>query len=680
MYRLNGALRILYEWLSFRATHQQTLKAESYHALRRFVEQEAHRQGRRFGKIVILPRGMYGSQRHMKELFYDALAVSQKTGHPSWMITLTCNRKWPEIVEECRRSNTDPIYRYDVVNRAFEMRVTQLLSDVVREQIFGKVTGEMTVREFQGRGLTRTYGLYIMRPEDTPTCGQDIDKILWAHFPDEAEDPELFDLVKRYMVHGPCDQNSSCHKKNGKCRFCFPCDFRDDTDITGKRPLYRRPNDGRGFWKRENGEMVFIENRWVIPYNPVLLLRCKGHLNIMYSPSTSACKYFYGYLFKGSYGNKVHISMVKRNERRPPNQPFDHDEIQEFKEMRHMGPYEAHYYIMGVSQAHIYPPVEVLPVHEEMKETIIYVEGNEQRALERHEGTKLTAWLELNRNARRPRNKLYTDVVEDYMYKGNAWQPSNRHTIGRMASLATTGFNSELHHIRLLLCNRTDITSFEHLRTVEGQVHPTYKSACEALNLAENEEEMRLVMYELLLEQFPSTYRKTFAIILAHDEELCYQLALRDISEVLGEYGKILQDYDLPPLDDGVLQRNRKLPEEDAVLDPAQADELVTTLNEEQRQFFDAVTSAVNNENDKKKYFFLTGPGGTGKTYTYNVLIDYLLSREKQVVLAAYTGVGASLLKNGRTSHKAFGLPFEDECLGLSRSNLKLQSAEAQNP
>ncbi|KAK3929762.1 Toll-like receptor 11 [Frankliniella fusca] len=83
MYLLNGALRVLYEWLSFRATHQQTLKAEQYHALRRFVEQQAHLQGRRFGGIVILPRGIYGSQRHMKELFYDALAVSQKLGHPS---------------------------------------------------------------------------------------------------------------------------------------------------------------------------------------------------------------------------------------------------------------------------------------------------------------------------------------------------------------------------------------------------------------------------------------------------------------------------------------------------------------------------------------------------------------------------------------------------------------------
>ncbi len=89
----------------------------------------------------------------------------------------------------------------------------------------------------------------------------------------------------------------------------------------------------------------------------------------------------------------------------------------------------------------------MLPVHEEMKETIIYVEGQEERALERHEGTKLTAWFELNQRLPQPLNKLYTEVVEDYIYKDNAWQPSNRHTIGRLAPIATTEFNSELYHM-----------------------------------------------------------------------------------------------------------------------------------------------------------------------------------------------------------------------------------------
>ena len=107
-----------------------------------------------------------------------------------------------------------------------------------------------------------------------------------------------------------------------------------------------------------------------------------------------------------------------------------------------------------------------------------------------------------------------------------------------------------------------------------------------------------------------------------------------------------------------------------------QADELVDTLNNEQRAFFDAVVAALET-GSAERYFFLTGPGCAGKTYTYNVLIDYLISRGKKVVVAAFTGVAANLLKFGKTSHKTCGLPFEDEGLGLSRSTLKLQSKEA---
>ncbi|KAE8740957.1 hypothetical protein FOCC_FOCC013531, partial [Frankliniella occidentalis] len=577
LYLLNAGFKVIYEWLSYRATHQSELKADSYKTLQKYIREEGMRQNRRIGKIVVLPPGICGTPRYMKDLFYDALAVSQNLGHPSWMITLTCNRKWKEIVDECYRTNTDPNYRYDVINRAFEMRATQLYSDIVWEQIFGKVVG--------------------------------------------------------------------------------------------KRPLSRRPNDGRGFFKRINGADVFVDNRWVIDYNVVLLLRYKGHLNVRYSPSTSGCKYFNGYLLKGSFGNKVRTSLVQKINNVPEGGVYDHDEIKEFKEMRHMGPYEAHYYVMGTSQSHIYPPVE------------------------------------LNRRPGPHRGKVYKDVVENYKYEDQVWKRSNRHTIGRLSPFVGTDFNSELYHLRLLLCNRTDVTGFDNIKTVEGQVHPTFKAACVALNLVENEEEMRLLMDELVLEQFPSTIRKTFATLLVNvnplnptnlwdnykhkmaedhlheiydDDELCFQLALRDIAEILDEFGKTLADYQLPDINDDVLARqNIEHVEEDIILNPEAADELINGLNVEQRHFFEDVRGAVFNENQKK--FFLTGARGTGKTHTYNVLIDFLRSRGKKAVVAAYTGVAANLLKGGLASHKAFGLPFEDEGLGLSRSHLKLQSSAAKN-
>lgn len=66
LFLLNGPLRVIYDWLTFRALNQNTLKAENYTTLRSFVQQ-AERQNRRVGRIVILPKGP--SNLQVKNMF-----------------------------------------------------------------------------------------------------------------------------------------------------------------------------------------------------------------------------------------------------------------------------------------------------------------------------------------------------------------------------------------------------------------------------------------------------------------------------------------------------------------------------------------------------------------------------------------------------------------------------------
>ncbi|CAB3249919.1 unnamed protein product [Arctia plantaginis] len=47
--------------------------------------------------------------------------------------------------------------------------------------------------------------------------------------------------------------------------------------------------------------------------------------------------------------------------------------------------------------------------------------------------------------------------------------------------------NDECFYLRLLLVNVRGPTSFETLRTVNGVIFPTYRAACEELNLLEND-------------------------------------------------------------------------------------------------------------------------------------------------------------------------------------------------
>ncbi len=121
-------------------------------------------------------------------------------------------------------------------------------------------------------------------------------------------------IVKDHMIHGPCGIHShallkfnekanlppapsiflkhACNPaapcmKNKKCSKGFPKEFREFTEEDKNGfPLYRRraPRQlplGCGMAiKKVNGKEVVVDNRWVVPYNPNLLL-CLG-LSIFY--------------------------------------------------------------------------------------------------------------------------------------------------------------------------------------------------------------------------------------------------------------------------------------------------------------------------------------------------------------------------------------------------------------
>nr|XP_047142927.1 ATP-dependent DNA helicase pif1-like [Hydra vulgaris] len=83
-------------------------------------------------------------------------------------------------------------------------------------------------------------------------------------------------------------------------------------------------------------------------------------------------------------------------------------------------------------------------------------------------------------------------------------------------------------------------------------------------------------------------------------------------------------------------------------------------LNDNQRNVADAILAALNeepnNENKHSRLFFMDGPAGCDKTFTYNYLITETRIRHTRTATAARTGIAATLLKNGCTLHGLFKL------------------------
>lgn len=61
-------------------------------------------------------------------------------------------------------------------------------------------------------------------------------------------------------------------------------------------------------------------------------------------------------------------------------------------------------------------------------------------------------------------------------------------------------------------------------------------------------------------------------------------------------------------------------------------------------------------EHDDLSYrcFFLDGPGVTGKTYLYKLIMCFVRGRNESVLPLAITGIAATLLQGGRTVHSGF--------------------------
>lgn len=116
----------------------------------------------------------------------------------------------------------------------------------------------------------------------------------------------LFDIVTANMIHGPCgnlNRSSPC-MVDGKCTKSFPKNFTNDTitNVDGY-PIYRRrrsDNGGQSFVKNINSLEIDIDNRWVVPYSPLLSKTFNAHINVEFCSSVKSINYICKYVNKGS--------------------------------------------------------------------------------------------------------------------------------------------------------------------------------------------------------------------------------------------------------------------------------------------------------------------------------------------------------------------------------------------
>ena len=205
-------------------------------------------------------RNIPGSPPYWQKFMFEAIAMVQQLGIPTWFMTLSCaDLRWTELFEillrvnrqemadkeienlsyneKCSLLNLNPV----IVAKHFQYRVESFFKEVLLSNAnpIGKIIYYALRIEFQMRGSLHLHSLIWTSdcPELTPgneeTYVRYIDKHVQAHLPERENEPEFHELVSIYQKH---HHSRSCKKyKNIPCRFNFGQFFTDETVVS--KPL-----------------------------------------------------------------------------------------------------------------------------------------------------------------------------------------------------------------------------------------------------------------------------------------------------------------------------------------------------------------------------------------------------------------------------------------------------------
>ena len=265
----------------------------------------------------------------------------------------------------------------------------------------------------------------------------------------------------------------------------------------------------------------------MVPYNPYLCLKYNAHINVEICSSVSSVKYLYKYVFKGHDRSAMYVQQGGA-----PSVDVAIDEVTNFVEGRYISSSEAGHRLFGFSMHKEFPNVYRLAVHLEGEHRVTWSANAAGQEGDNHganqpggaaavratvadvvsgggKASTLMAWMQFNSQLPPGHVALsvpYSDFpsIASFQDKAREWKllPEGRRprgTVGRMYYVPPNQIDR--FHLRLLLLHVPGATCWADIRTTNrGQpnqvVHPTFKEACIARGLLEDDAEWDRCMSE----------------------------------------------------------------------------------------------------------------------------------------------------------------------------------------
>ncbi|XP_076938850.1 uncharacterized protein LOC143607202 [Bidens hawaiensis] len=562
--------------LNYIRNQQKVLRRESYenlHSLKNTGNQDMSSIGQR----GILPSTFTGGSRYMMQNYLDAMAVCRWFGYLDFFMTITCS---PEVKRFFNNTTINPEDRPDIMCKLFKVKLDAIIKDLKKGELLGKVQAIVYTVEFQKRGLPHAHICLFMHADHKLPTVDHIDPFILAEIPDKNEDPELYSLVSDHMMHGPCgydNMNCSC-MINRRCSKNFPKKFTPHNSIDSNGyPIYRRRDSGRTV-KRSN---VDLDNRSAVPYNKTLLKKYQAHINVEWCNQAASIKYLFKYFNKGP--DRATVAVIDADNQDDQDQA--RHEIREYYECQYLSACEAAWRIFAFEVHYNSPSVIRLPFNLPSQQQVMWER--------RKQGL----------------------------------------SIGRIHQVSPS--LGEAYFLRILLNKVKGQKSFEDIRTVDGQTFPTFRDACYARGLLDDDTEY-IETIKKASASGSGYYLCAFSDqYLSLPESQIKNLTLCEIEKYLLRNNSSLRRFQIMPYpyNDSIASSNNNLIVDELSYDTNnlqnESHSLISSLTNEQRRVFDEIMNAVE-----------ANKGG-------------------QIVLnIASSGIASLLLSGGRTTHYRFHIPI----------------------
>uniref|UniRef100_A0A0D2ZUB6 ATP-dependent DNA helicase n=1 Tax=Brassica oleracea var. oleracea TaxID=109376 RepID=A0A0D2ZUB6_BRAOL len=639
-------------------SNQTTIRIDLYNNVKDAVNR-GDNDPQSVGKRVVLPSSHTGSPRYMAEKYQDAMAMCRCFGNPDLFVTVTANPKWEEITDFVNLTgDKSGVGRPDIESRVFHMKLKQLVTDIEKKNYFGPTNGVVYTIEFQKRGLPHAHILIWLKAEFKNPSTEDIDKFVSAELPDINSDPIGYQLVEQHMMHGPCgiDRPTNSCMERGECSKRYPRDFcsYSSVDKNGYIIYRRRDITCRFILKGD----IRLDNRYVVPHNLELVKKYKAHINVEFCNKTSAIKYLFKYITKGVDKATMVLKRKKKTIKGDENVENSRDEVNEidnYLDCRYVSACEASWRIFKFEIHHQSVPVQRLSIHLPNQQPIILRNNdNLQKALinMEYQDSMFTAWFKMNEYDLEGRDLTYVQFPSKYVWNKsqNIWSKRKiGKFIGRIYNVHPSA--GELYYLRMLINYVKGPKSYEDIYTVDGKLHSTFKDACVARGLLENDEEWHESMKEASLWATPNQLRNLFVMLLVHCE-VSNPLKLwnsfsKDLSEDIVYLQRKLLKF-------GNLNLKEKEIESYTLIEI----ELLLRLYDKSLSDYPNMPVLETTILGRLSNSMIMEESGTGKTFVYNTIINRLRSEGRIVIPVASSGIAALLLPGGRTAHSRFKIPL----------------------